>query len=148
MKNRIPGKVFIKAQHIPNSLYDVYDAKAWNVSDLKGKSVCLISAICTPSYFKHTVEGIGASVGLEFVFPDHYLYKQKDLQHVAFACENKNIEIIVTTEKDAVKLKNLKLPDKSPSIVALAVEFEITEGREHLDAALHRLHSRDFSQNN
>ena len=148
LKNEIPGKVFMKARHVPNGLHGVYDGKMRDISYIKGKAVCLLSAICTPSYFKCTAEGIGSSVELEFAFPDHYLYKQKDLQHIVSACKKKNIEIILTTEKDAVKLKNLKLPDKSPLIAALAVEFEITEGRELLDESLHRLHSRVFSQNN
>ncbi|MFH1380800.1 MAG: tetraacyldisaccharide 4'-kinase, partial [Candidatus Omnitrophota bacterium] len=148
LKNKFPGKIFMKATHAPKDLCGVYDRKVRSISDIKGKTVCLVSAICAPSYFRYTAEKCGLSVGLEFTFPDHYLYREKDLKRICGECAERKIDIILTTDKDAVKLKNLQLPDNAPGVLALTVEFEIIEGKGNLDAALHRLHSRNFRQNN
>lgn len=41
-------------------------------------------------------------------FPDHYFYKQKDIEKLEEKARKNNAEILLTTAKDAVKLKNLQ----------------------------------------
>lgn len=41
-------------------------------------------------------------------FPDHHFYAQKDVEKIEKAAREKSAEILLTTAKDAVKLKNLK----------------------------------------
>jgi tetraacyldisaccharide 4'-kinase len=41
-------------------------------------------------------------------FPDHHFYTQKDVAKIEKSALEKNAEILLTTAKDAVKLKNLK----------------------------------------
>ena len=131
-----PGKVIIKATHKPKRLIEIKTKETLGLDYLNNKSVCIISAICDPSYFKYTVGKTGAVIKEEFVFPDHYPYKTKDLSKIFRACKNKNIDTIITTEKDAVKLEKL---DTSGDfrILALAIELEINEGEEKLDDILH-----------
>ena len=75
-----PGKAVIKAVHRPERLDDIRKGERFPPAFLNNKTVCLLSAISDPSYFKHTVEQTGARVGLEFTFSDHYLYKEKILK--------------------------------------------------------------------
>ena len=111
----------------------------------EGKKICLLSAICDGSYFRHTLEKTGAIAGLEFVFPDHYSYEKKDLDNILKECQKRGIRAIITTEKDAVKLKNFR-PTDGPWIFVLSVEIEITEGEKALDAEIRRLYMRSGSQ--
>lgn len=138
-----PGKKIIKAWHKPKNLFDVWKNKIIELTYVNGKTVCILSAICDPSYFRHTVEQTGASIDLEFVFPDHYQYRNCDLNRILNECERKKIETIVTTEKDAVKLKKLSSLGSRTNfqILALRIELKITQ-REELDAEIHRLHMR------
>jgi len=138
IKKIIPGAAIIKAFHRPVKLIEFLKGRAEGLSFIRGKKVLLVSAICDPGYFRYTVEKTGASVTAEFIFPDHYTYAEDDLERIFKESRDKNTSIIVTTEKDAVKLKNFTVPDDF-RILALAVELEIIEGEEILDAQLHRL---------
>ena len=132
-----PGKKVIKSLHRPNKLYDLSGKNKMDPTSIKGKNIYLLSAICDASYFRYTVEKIGGIIRLEFVFPDHYTYKKQDLERIFKECKKKNIDTIITTEKDIVKLKKLNLAKNTAEMLVLGIEIEITEGVEELDALLH-----------
>jgi len=131
-----PGKSILKAVHKPGRLLDVHRGSAEEAAFVNGKTVCALSGICDPSYFRYTLEKIGAFIGLEFIFPDHYLYKAADLGRIFGECMKKNINTIITTEKDAVKLKKLLPGEPALRILALSVELELIRGKEEIDALL------------
>ena len=117
------------------------------ISSINGKTVCIISAICDSSYFKYTARETGATVGLEFVFSDHYAYIKDDLNHIFEECKKKKINIIVTTEKDAVKLKKIMLTEKNLQktflgLLVLGIELKIVQGEKELDEKINRLYMR------
>lgn len=136
LKRIASGKPILKAVHEPKALFNIRDGNIETPDFIKNKTVCALSAICDPSYFRHTVQKIGALIGLEFTFSDHYAYKARDLNRIFKECKSKNISIIVTTEKDAVKLKNLPPIEKDPQILALSVELKVIQGKEELDVRL------------
>jgi len=134
IKKIAPDKKILKAVHMPLGLYGMWKGEKGSLSDIKGKSVCLVSAICDPAYFRYTAEKAGALVEKEYIFKDHYSYTQDDLNHIVRECKAKKIDFIITTEKDAVKLKKLVRPKEISNIFVLAVELQITEGKENLNA--------------
>ena len=134
IKRIAPDKKILKAIHMPVGLYGVWKDELGSLADIRGKSVCLVSAICDPSYFRYTVEKAGAIVAKEFIFKDHYSYTQDDVNHIGRECKAKKIDFIITTEKDAVKLKKLIRSKEISNIFVLAVELQITEGKENLNA--------------
>jgi len=95
---------------------------------IKGKRVYAFSGIANPSYFKTVLSSVGSDV-VEFKpFKDHYRYRQQDINKIIKKAEG--LEII-TTEKDLVKLKGLRL---TKNIFALSIEFSIN--KEFFDYAL------------
>ncbi len=62
----------------------------------------------------------------EAIFPDHHLYTIKDLFFIKE--KGKEVDCIVTTEKDMVKLKKLNMDDLP--IRALRIEMKIWEEKE------------------
>lgn len=146
IKKLAPGKPIIRAFHRPTKLFELWGGGEEGISFLHNKRICVFSAICDSLYFKHTAETIGARVLLEFVFPDHYNYKRHDLERIFAKCKTEKIDTVVTTEKDAVKLKNLRFAEEGIRVMALAIELEVTEGDKELDASLYRLHMRPHSQ--
>jgi len=131
-----PGKLVLKAEHAPGRLFDIRERIIEEASYIRGKTVCMLSGICDGSYFKYTVEKIGAHIELEFIFPDHYAYGAADLGRVLGECRRKGIDIIITKEKDAVKLRKIPIEISKPRILALSVELELTRGKEEIDALL------------
>ncbi len=136
LKNIIPGKPILEAEHRPVQLFEIYKENTFEMTFIKGKIVSALSGICDGAYFKYTLEKIGAQVALEFVFPDHHLYRASELARIFRECKKKNIDTIITTEKDAVKLKKLKPEKSTPQIFALSVKLELIRGKEEIDAIL------------
>ena len=140
-----PGTQIGKALHEPKGLYDIRTAAEYELSFIRGKKVCAFSAICDPSYFRHTIEKTGATVGLECVFPDHYSYTIEDCNGVFDKCRKRTIGLAITTEKDAVKLKALPWSVRDIQVLVLKIDLVIVEGERALDARLYSLHSRSHS---
>jgi len=70
---------------------------------IKGKKVMALSGIANPVYFHSLLTQLGAEIVSELSLPDHYHYTSQDLMRI----EEKSggSELIVTTEKDGIKLR-------------------------------------------
>ena len=84
-----------------------YDDKAVGIDstiplvELEGKSVTVLTGIAKPAYFVEFLKNFTQVKHLKF--PDHYAFKDTDVEPFS-----KN-EVILTTEKDYVRLKEFKL---------------------------------------
>jgi len=144
LRKLLPKTPILHALHKAFSLLDIAQNKEVSLDALKGKKVFILSAICDPGYFKYTVSQIGVDIVREFIFQDHYNYKEKDIENILKEAKALNIDTVITTEKDLVKLKTL-LSEKSEDLnfLVLKIKLEIVKGQEELDA---RLHLRDFNK--
>jgi tetraacyldisaccharide 4'-kinase len=74
----------------------------------KPKRILLISALAKPESFKKLIEDhFPESIVASFEYRDHHDYSKKDLEKIKLKIAKENYEIIMTTEKDAVKLQKL-----------------------------------------
>ncbi len=96
------------------------------LSSFKGKRVFAFSGIANPDSFSSLLRKCGMEIAREMVFPDHHLYTARDLTSIREKV--KEIDWLVTTEKDMVKLKRLNI-DSLP-IRALRIEMRIWEEEE------------------
>ncbi len=65
----------------------------------------IFSGIGNPSDFKDILIKNNFNIVKEFIFPDHYNYKYKDIEKIQNFSKKENLKII-TTEKDYVKIPN------------------------------------------
>ncbi len=86
---------------------------------LHGKGIVAFTGIAGPDKFRATLEELGATIIKFLTFPDHYFYKQGDVQAIAGEAKALNAEMVLTTEKDGVKL--LKYQDFYRTISILRV---------------------------
>lgn len=93
---------------------------------LKGKKVTLISGIGDPESFENLIAGLGINIGLSFKFPDHHQYSQKDLESIVQESQKKSIDTIITTEKDAVRLYDMRYAICDMQLLVLRIELVIT----------------------
>ena len=82
-----------------------------------GKRVFAFAALANNQQFFDTLRGLGAAVIGTLEFPDHHLYTLAELRAIRNAA--RGADLIVTTEKDAVKIGH------ADDIMALEVEMEI-----------------------
>lgn len=134
--------VFVEAIHKSAYFYSARLNKVFDPGFIRGKRIVLLSSIGDPSYFEETVRLLGADIADHVIFPDHHNYRKKDMEKIARLCDEKAFEFIVTTEKDMVKLNRLGFHIKNYHTLTLAIELEITSGKEELSARLHSLYIR------
>ncbi|MBM4308974.1 MAG: tetraacyldisaccharide 4'-kinase, partial [Deltaproteobacteria bacterium] len=90
---------------------------------LKKKRVLALSGIANPTYFHSLLRKCEMEVVGEMAFPDHHLYTVQDL--ISIKEKVTEVNSVVTTEKDMVKLSRLSL-DPLP-LLALRIEMKIRE---------------------
>ncbi len=81
-----------------NAIKSVYDFS------LQGLSVAVIAGIGSFAQFLKMVATEGAHISFFYEYPDHYLYSLEDIIKIMHAVREKGVSIIVTTEKDWVKI--------------------------------------------
>ncbi len=94
--------------HRPARLVDLISGEPRGLKMLHGQTVCLLSSIGAPAAFTATVRQLGAKVQKAFNFTDHYVYNAKDIRDILEHCRRNHVGIVVTTQKDAVKLTGLR----------------------------------------
>ena len=97
-----------------------------------GKRVILVSGIGDPSYFHHIAKINGFEIIDKYVYSDHYSYSEEDIDLLINECKYKNIDIILMTEKDFIKIQNLDITRIKDKIRILCVNIEITKNKENL----------------
>jgi tetraacyldisaccharide 4'-kinase len=134
--------LIVEAVHQPVGFYKIDNPDdLFPTDDLKGKTITLISGIAQPDSFKNLITGLRINVGLSFRFPDHYAYAQKDLDKIIQASKNKGIDIMVTTEKDAVRLNKLEVRSYKLEVFVLRIALKITKNEEGFHSRLLRIYS-------
>jgi len=134
--------IFLEATHKPKHFYDARARKEHDLSYISGKRVMLLSSIGDPDYFEETVKDLGAVVVEHIIYSDHYDYKAKDMEKILKRCSERAFDLVITTEKDAVKLRRMSLSFGSYTMLTLIIEMEITDGKEILIDRLHSLYNR------
>jgi tetraacyldisaccharide 4'-kinase len=126
----------ITSEFRPSSLVDATGIST-PLTALNNHTVLPFCGIGNPDGFRHTLRAIDprlASLNLS-AFPDHHHYAAADLTHLATQARNAGADLLLTTEKDLVKLPPAigELP-----VRALRIGLHITSGAElltqHIDA--------------
>lgn len=127
----------IECTHGPIHLENVFTRERQPLDFLKDKWVGAISAIAVPEAFEGSLEKLGARVEIRRRFSDHHRFTRKDVDKFMQRCVERDMELIVTTEKDAVRFPRPTSIDVP--IYFLRIEVEILKGREIWDDLIQRL---------
>lgn len=103
---------------------------------LAGRRVLAVAGIAHPAKFFATLARCGALIEGERAFPDHHPYAASDLEALAARAARDGL-MLVTTEKDAVKLQRLAQPS-GLAVTALPVTL-VFEDEALVTAMLERL---------
>ncbi len=76
--------------------------------NLKGKTAVAFSGLADNGQFHHSVEQVGCNLKGKVAFADHHRYDQADMERIVELVNTVNAQILVTTEKDYVKLTHQK----------------------------------------
>jgi tetraacyldisaccharide 4'-kinase len=129
-----PGVPVAETRHRPVELVNSEHATR-PVEDLKDRPVGAFCGIGNPEAFRRTLADLGTSVVAFRSFPDHYAYARTDVEDLrTWARQQTSADLVITTQKDLVKLCVSQLGGKELWAVRIGLHFEA--GHEAFDRKL------------
>ncbi len=130
----------LQCSHGPKHLQGVFHDEVLPLEALKGKYIGAISGIAQPKSFDSLLKKLGGKVLFHTTFSDHYAFSKKEIEPFMYRCINRGVDMIVTTEKDAVRFPR---PDEiDVPIYFLRIEVKILEGEEVWERCVERICQR------
>ncbi len=127
----------IECTHNPLYFRDVYSEERRPLEFIKGKRVGAISGIAMPEGFENRLRELGAEVVYMRRYADHHRFSQQEMLNMINRSVLKEADLIVTTEKDAVRFP--KLDRRDLPIYYLRVEIKILRGAKDFNDAVERI---------
>lgn len=128
------GRAPVESRHAPVDVVDGLLGRSLGLGALRGRRVLLLSGLARPGAFRRTVEALGAQVVAERRHPDHHRFTAAELDAALAAAAVAGAELVVTTEKDAVRLAPERAAE--PRLAVVRIEAEVLAGQAALDEAL------------
>jgi tetraacyldisaccharide 4'-kinase len=131
LKRINPNALIVESIHEPVVLCDLRSGEDVPVTWVQAKKIAAVCGIGSPGSFMKILANLGAEIGRDFVFMDHYSYVPSDADRIVRSCQKDGITTVVTTEKDAVKLKLfLGMFPGSFRVLSLNIRISIVDGKE------------------
>ena len=128
----------IECCHKPQHLVKLFSSgEKEPLEMLKGRRVAALSAIARPESFEGFLKQLGSELVLTDHYADHHRYTQQELIDFVNQAKEAGAEMIVTTEKDAVRMPRLDRCDVP--IYYLRIQIDILSGRESFDQCISRI---------
>jgi len=132
-----PTAEIMQSTHAPQYLERVFGGGRLPLEKLEGKYVAAISAIAVPESFENLLKDLGARVEFHRTFADHHPFTQREVDRFMTRCIERDIELIVTTEKDAVRFP--RPAEMDVDIYFLRIEVELIEGQDAWDRLIEQI---------
>jgi len=142
-----PGITIARSEHKAREAV-LSESERISVDELNGLKVWAFSGIGNPGAFEKTLEQAGCELVGARAFPDHHQYNEYDINEIFAQARRCGARLILTTEKDWGKIKELIDDDlkaesqplskasnnraKDSKIGYFAVKLQITTAREQL----------------
>jgi tetraacyldisaccharide 4'-kinase len=127
----------IECAHKPLHLKNVVTGETAPLEKLRGTYVGSLCAIAAPDSFEDGLRKLGAQIEIAKRYIDHHRYTDAELQSFINRCIRRDLEMVVTTEKDAVRFPLLAKTEVP--IFFLRVEIEILSGHETWEHCVARI---------
>ena len=127
----------IECAHQPLHLQNVTTGEIVSLDKLSGAFIGSICGIAAPDSFEGGLKDLGARIEIAKRYIDHHRYTEAELRSFINRCIRRDLEMIVTTEKDAVRFPLLGKTEVP--IFFLRVEIEILSGHETWEQCVSRI---------
>ena len=129
----------IECAHKPLYLQNVYTGEQLPLERVRDAFIGSLCAIAAPESFEGALKKLGAHVDLAKRYIDHHYFSEAELKSFIARCIRRDLAIIVTTEKDAVRMPRLAEAEIKVPVYFLRVEIEILTGHESWEHCVTRI---------
>lgn len=134
-----PKAPVVESHHTPAGIIEYH---AWkrkeevSAEEGRGRKAFLLCGIGNPDSFNRTAEELGITVTGTMYFPDHHRYTVDDIRVAERRARETGAEILLTTEKDIVKIKEAsEIP-----LYALKIKMKFTgDGEQCMNELISRV---------
>ena len=128
----------IECIHAPLYFEDAFEpGKRHRLGHLKGRKIASLSGIAQPASFENSLVGQGAELVYTKRFADHHRFTQQELLNTINRAKKRQAELIVTTQKDAVRFP--KLDRRDLPIYFMRVEIKILTGARNFNDCVRQI---------
>jgi tetraacyldisaccharide 4'-kinase len=132
-----PDAEIIECAHKPQYLQRLDGEERLPLSALAGRRIGAFSGIAAPESFEGFLRETGARLGYTKRFLDHHRFTEEELRKVFQEALQAKVEMLITTEKDAVRITS---PDTIPvPCYYLRLEIDILRGATDFDEAVGKI---------
>jgi tetraacyldisaccharide 4'-kinase len=116
----------IECIHQPLYFEDVFTGERKGIDLLAGKKVASLSGIAQPESFEQSLVKLGGNLVYSKRFADHHRFSQQEILNAINRAKKRQADIIVTTQKDAVRFP--KIDRRDLPFYFMRVEIKIVAG--------------------
>ena len=132
-----PTAGIIECVHHPLYFEDAFTGERQGLEFLKGKKVASLSGIAQPESFEQSLVKLGAELVYSKQFADHHRFTQQEILNTINRSKKRQAEIIVSTQKDAVRFP--KIDRRDLPIYFMRVEIKILSGASDFQDCVRRI---------
>lgn len=126
----IPQTPIFTGNYVPQALRQLGGEERVGLDRLVGAEAGALSGLGSPVDFEAVLSAYGVKKLIPYRFSDHYAYRTEDLEQVMRDARKNGLSMIVTTDKDAVKLETLpqnvlKSEEKAVPLFVLEAEMVV-----------------------
>ena len=116
----------IECVHSPLYFEDVFTGERKGLEFLAGRKVASLSGIAQPEGFEQSLVKLGGELVYSKRFADHHRFSQQEILNAINRAKKRQADIIVTTQKDAVRFP--KIDRRDLPFYFMRVEIKIVSG--------------------
>jgi tetraacyldisaccharide 4'-kinase len=132
-----PTAGIIECVHHPLYLEDVFSGQRADLSLIKGRKVASLSGIAQPESFEQNLVKGGSELVYSKRFADHHRFTQQEVINAINRSKKRQAEMIVTTQKDAVRFP--KIDRRDLPIYFMRVEIKIVAGADDFQDCVRKI---------
>ncbi|MDB6052852.1 MAG: lpxK [Verrucomicrobiales bacterium] len=121
-----PTAGVIECVHHPLYFEDVFTGERKGLDLLQGKKIASFSGIAQPESFEQSLIKLGGELVYSKRFADHHRFTQQETLNAINRSKKRQAQIIITTQKDAVRFP--KIDRRDLPIYFVRVEIKILKG--------------------
>jgi tetraacyldisaccharide 4'-kinase len=121
-----PDAGVIECVHHPLYFEDVFSGERQRLDLIKGRKIASLSGIAQQESFEQSLVKLGAELVYSKRFADHHRFTQQEILNAINRGKKRQAELIITTQKDAVRFP--KLDRRDLPIYFVRVEIKIISG--------------------
>ena len=138
-----PDALWLEVTHAPQTLLR-HDGQQQPLDALRDRPVAAFCGLGNPAGFRHTLDACGYRVAAFREFPDHHLYTRDDVESLATWADRLDVEAVLCTHKDLVKLGIDRLGRHD--LWALSIGLDFLAGQAEFEERLRSVLSQSSSK--